>query len=112
MDSTTPTGRLLRNIVASVAEYEREMIRKRVVAGLRKAKASGKRIGRPKKVINRFQVDRLRAEGKSWLKIAKKMCFRAEITVCGDQASRILVTCAILVCEGALVKLRGGVDQH
>ncbi|MFQ5684912.1 MAG: recombinase family protein [Candidatus Binatia bacterium] len=73
MDSTTPTGRLLRNIFASVAEYEREMIRERVVAGLRKAKASGKRIGRPKKVINRFQVDRLRAEGKSWRKIAKKM---------------------------------------
>ncbi len=41
MDSTTPTGRLLRNIFASVAEYEREMIRERVVAGLRKAKASG-----------------------------------------------------------------------
>ncbi len=73
MDSTTPTGRLLRNIFASVAEYEREMIRERVVAGIRKAKASGKRIGRPKKVINRFQVDRLRAEGKSWRKIAKKM---------------------------------------
>lgn len=36
MDSTTPTGRLLRNIFASVAEHEREMIRERVVAGLRK----------------------------------------------------------------------------
>ncbi len=73
MDSTTPTGRLLRNIFASVAEYEREMIRERVVAGLRKAKASGKHIGRPKAVVNQFRVERLRAEGLSWRAIAQRM---------------------------------------
>ena len=73
MDSTTPTGRLLRNIFASVAEYEREMIRERVVAGLRKAKASGKRIGRPRAVLNRFRIERLRAEGISWDEVAKCM---------------------------------------
>ena len=73
MDSTTPTGRLLRNIFASVAEYEREMIRERVIAGLRKAKASGKRIGRPRTVLNRFRVERLRAEGLSWREVARRM---------------------------------------
>ncbi len=73
MDSTTPTGRLLRNIFASVAEYEREMIRERVVAGLRKAKASGKRIGRPRAVLNRFRIEQLRREGLSWREIAQKM---------------------------------------
>ncbi len=73
MDSTTPTGRLLRNIFASVAEYEREMIRERVVAGLRKAKASGKHIGRPRVVLNRVRVERLREEGLSWRAIARKM---------------------------------------
>ena len=73
MDSTTPTGRLLRNIFASVAEYEREMIRERVVAGLRKAKASGKRIGRPRAVLNRFRIERLRAKGMSWEEVAKRM---------------------------------------
>ncbi|MCZ6479395.1 MAG: recombinase family protein [candidate division NC10 bacterium] len=73
MDSTTPTGRLLRNIFASVAEYEREMIRERVVAGLRKTKASGKRIGRPRAVLNRFRVEQLRREGLSWREIARKM---------------------------------------
>jgi len=73
MDSTTPTGRLLRNIFASVAEYEREMIRERVVAGLRKAKASGKRIGRPRAVLNRFRIERLRAEGISWDEVANRM---------------------------------------
>jgi len=72
MDSTTPTGRLLRNIFASVAEYEREMIRERVVAGLRKAKASGKHIGRPKAVLNQFKVERLRAEGVGWKEVAQR----------------------------------------
>ena len=72
MDSTTPTGRLLRNIFASVAEYEREMIRERVVAGLRKAKASGKRIGRPKAVLNRLRIEQLRGEGLSWREVARK----------------------------------------
>ncbi len=73
MDSTTPTGRLLRNIFASVAEYEREMIRERVIAGLRKAKASGKRIGRPRAVLNRLRIEKLRGEGLSWREIARKM---------------------------------------
>ena len=73
MDSTTPTGRLLRNIFASVAEYEREMIRERVMAGLRKAKASGKRIGRPRTVLNRYRIDQLRGQGLSWREIARKM---------------------------------------
>ncbi len=73
MDSTTPTGRLLRNIFASVAEYEREMIRERVVAGLRKVKASGKHIGRPRTVINRLRIEQLRGEGLSWRGIARKM---------------------------------------
>ncbi len=73
MDSTTPTGRLLRNIFASVAEYEREMIRERVVAGLRKAKASGKHVGRPRKILNRLRLEELRGEGLSWREISWRM---------------------------------------
>ncbi len=73
MDSTTPTGRLRRNIFAAVAEYEREMIRERVTAGLRKAKASGKHIGRPKAVLNRLQLEQLRGEGLSWRAISRRM---------------------------------------
>ncbi len=73
MDSTTPTGRLLRNIFASVAEYEREMIRELVMAGLRKAKASGKHIGRPKAIVNRLRITQLRKEHMSWREIGRKM---------------------------------------
>ncbi len=73
MDSTTPTGRLLRNIFASVAEDEREMIRNRVLAGLRKAKASGKWIARPHAILDRLRIDELRGQGLSWREIAQHM---------------------------------------
>jgi DNA invertase Pin-like site-specific DNA recombinase len=70
MDSTTPQGRLLRNIFASVAEYERELIRERVVAGIRRAQARGVRFGRPR--VHHVDVERarvLRASGQSFRKI-------------------------------------------
>ncbi len=48
------------------------MIREWVIAGLRKAKASGKRIGRPKAVLNRLRIEQLRGEGLSWREVARK----------------------------------------
>jgi DNA invertase Pin-like site-specific DNA recombinase len=57
LDTTTPSGRLLFHVLASVAEFERDLIRERVVAGLHRARVrgtrSGKAIGRPR----RHQVD-------------------------------------------------------
>jgi DNA invertase Pin-like site-specific DNA recombinase len=47
LDFTTPTGKLLFQIISAFAEFERDCIRERVRAGLRNAKAKGKRIGRP-----------------------------------------------------------------
>ena len=47
-DTTTAVGRLLLNLLASVAEFELELIRERVRAGMARAKRQGKRIGRPK----------------------------------------------------------------
>lgn len=49
MDTTTSSGRLLFHVIASVAEFERELIRERVVAGMNEARRRGRRIGRPKK---------------------------------------------------------------
>jgi DNA invertase Pin-like site-specific DNA recombinase len=46
-DTTTALGRLLLNLLASLAEFELELIRERVVAGMERAKAQGKAIGRP-----------------------------------------------------------------
>ena len=48
MDTTTTTGRLLFNIVGSLAEFEKDLIRERTVAGLKAARARGRLGGRPK----------------------------------------------------------------
>ena len=45
---TTPTGRLLLHILGAFAEFERSLIQERVVAGVRRAQASGKHCGRPR----------------------------------------------------------------
>ncbi len=46
-DPTTALDRLLLNLLASLAEFELELIRERVTAGMGRAKAQGKAIGRP-----------------------------------------------------------------
>jgi DNA invertase Pin-like site-specific DNA recombinase len=48
LDTTTPTGKLVFQIIGAVAEFEKDIIRERVVAGLENAKYKGKRLGRPK----------------------------------------------------------------
>ena len=50
---------------------EREMIRGRVRAGVRAAKAKGTRLGRPPRVFRRDEARRLRTEGASWREIAR-----------------------------------------
>ena len=47
-DTGTAVGRLLLNLLASVAEFELEMIRERVKAGMDRARRQGRRIGRPR----------------------------------------------------------------
>lgn len=47
IDTTTSAGRLIFTVLAAVAEMERELIRERVRAGMIRAKARGKRLGRP-----------------------------------------------------------------
>ena len=73
-DEKSPTSRLLLQILASVAEFEREMIRERTLSGIRAAQAAGKVVGRPKRVFRRDEVVRLRdVEGLSWRAIGKKL---------------------------------------
>jgi putative DNA-invertase from lambdoid prophage Rac len=48
IDTQTPSGRLQLHILAALAEFERERIRERVLAGLQRARTQGKRLGRPK----------------------------------------------------------------
>jgi DNA invertase Pin-like site-specific DNA recombinase len=50
IDATTPAGKLQMHILGAIAEFERARIAERVKAGLHRAKAQGKRLGRPRKV--------------------------------------------------------------
>jgi DNA invertase Pin-like site-specific DNA recombinase len=73
MDTTTPTGKMVFTVLGAVAELERSLIVERVKAGLRNARAKGKRLGRPRAVVDVAQIARLRAQGRSWRKIARAM---------------------------------------
>ncbi len=73
-DESNPTSRLLLHILASVAEFEREIIRERTLSGVRQAKAKGKTIGRPRRVFRRGEIVKLRdTDGLSWRAIAKHL---------------------------------------
>jgi DNA invertase Pin-like site-specific DNA recombinase len=71
VDTSTPNGRLVFGIFASIAEFERELIRSRVRSGLAAARARGMRIGRPRVVVDARRLASLRNSGASWPKIAK-----------------------------------------
>jgi putative DNA-invertase from lambdoid prophage Rac len=71
LDLSTPSGRLMFQVIAAMGEFERELIRERVRAGMRNAKEKGKSIGRPKSVFDPSVIARLRESGKSWREIAK-----------------------------------------
>lgn len=72
-DESSPVGRLILHILASVAEFEREMIRERVKAGMKSAKHRGIRCGRPKKTFDRQKVMDLHQAGASVRAIAEKL---------------------------------------
>jgi DNA invertase Pin-like site-specific DNA recombinase len=70
VDTSTPNGRLVFGIFASIAEFERQLIIARTKSGMQAARARGKQIGRPKVEVNAEQIKALRANGLSWEAIA------------------------------------------
>ncbi len=73
MDTSTPTGKMVFTVLGAVAELERSLIAERVRAGLRNARAKGKRLGRPPVRVNAGRVMALRRSGASWAKIAARL---------------------------------------
>jgi len=73
VDTSTPNGRLVFGIFASIAEFERELIRDRVKSGLALAKSRGKRLGRPRVSIDRLRIATLRKEVRSWAEICESL---------------------------------------
>jgi DNA invertase Pin-like site-specific DNA recombinase len=72
VDTSTPNGRLVFGIFATIAEFERELIRDRVRSGLAAAKAAGKHIGRPRVTVDAARIACLRLDGLSWSEITRK----------------------------------------
>jgi DNA invertase Pin-like site-specific DNA recombinase len=72
VDTSTPNGRLVFGIFASIAEFERELIRDRVRSGLAAAKAKGKRVGRPRVAVDALRIASLRGQGRSWSQITSE----------------------------------------
>lgn len=69
LDLSTPSGRLMFQIIGAMAEFERALIQERVRCGLRNARAKGKRLGRPRVVVDASRIASLRAKGRSWAQI-------------------------------------------
>jgi DNA invertase Pin-like site-specific DNA recombinase len=73
IDTTTPAGTFVFHVLAAVAQSERQTTVERVRAGLRNARAKGKRLGRPTKCVDVDKINALRASGHSWRSIARAM---------------------------------------
>jgi DNA invertase Pin-like site-specific DNA recombinase len=74
IDTTTPSGRLLFHVLAAIAEFERDLIRDRVLAGLKRAKAQGVRLGRPRQHhVDAAEARALVAEGLSLRAIGRRL---------------------------------------
>ena len=102
IDTTTPTGRMMFQMMGVFAEFEREMIRDRINAGLSRAKEqgtkSGRPIGRPEiPPVKIRKVKELRGQGMTYKKVAsttgvsERKCYEIMAAPCGSvrQSSRL-----------------------
>ena len=69
IDTSTAVGKMTFTVLGAVAELERSLIIERVRAGVRNAKAKGKRLGRPRLAVDRGRIVGLRASGASWSEV-------------------------------------------
>ena len=74
IDTTTPAGKLTFTVLAAIAEFERELIRERVKAGMAAAKAKGKHVVRRRiSMAKQNRARRLRADGWPYRRIANEL---------------------------------------
>ncbi len=75
IDTSTPSGRLQRNMLAALAEFERELILERTRAGVARARALGKKFGAPRRIPESTarEVVARRAQGESLRSISQRM---------------------------------------
>lgn len=70
IDTTSPQGRLLLQLLGVFSEFERGLIRQRVNAGLDRARRQGKRLGRPERDVDVARARALLAEGRTQRQVA------------------------------------------
>jgi DNA invertase Pin-like site-specific DNA recombinase len=73
IDTTNEFGDLITAFAAKLAELERKRIRTRIVAGLEKARADGKALGRPRIIVDRSRISAMRQAGASIRSIAAEL---------------------------------------
>lgn len=73
IDTASPAGKLLTTILAAIGEFERELIRERTRDGVAAARRRGKRVGRPRRIVDTATVRDLRAKRWSYERIARKL---------------------------------------
>ena len=75
IDTSTPTGKMMFQMIGVFSEFEREMIRERVKVGLQRVKSQGKKLGRPKSLTEDvvWNVWKLKDEGLSNRKISSEL---------------------------------------
>ncbi len=81
INTDSPLGQAIFTIIAAMAELERNIIVERVKCGLSRARKQGKRIGRPKAIVDAAQVAILRKQGASLGEIAARLN-TSKATVC------------------------------
>ncbi len=78
MDLSTPAGRLMFGVIGAMAEFERDLIRERVRAGIRNARSKGRRVGRKPIVLDAARLAALRSQGQTIRQIAGQLgCSRS-----------------------------------
>lgn len=73
LDTSTPAGKMVFTVLGAVAELEHSLIVERVRAGLRNARAKGRRLGRPRVSVDASRIASLRTQGLSWRAIARDL---------------------------------------
>lgn len=72
-DTSTPSGALLFHVLAAISQFERSLIMDRVKAGIARARAAGRQIGRPRLATDEYRVQLLRQQGQTVRQIAATM---------------------------------------
>ena len=73
LDLSTPSGRLMFQIIGAMAEFERALTVERVKAGLQHARSKGRRLGRPRRELDLNRIRRMRDVGLSWRAIGQAL---------------------------------------